>query len=217
MIKLYIYDHCPYCVKARMIFGLKKIPFQLICLLNDDEKTPVSMIGAKMVPILEIEKGRFMPESLDIVSRVDEQNGPPSVSWKENKKLLGWLDKNSELCYRLAMPRWAQAPLEEFKTQKARDYFQKKKENYIGPFKNCLRDTKALIAEAKKELSALESFFDTKQKFFEDSLSVNDFHLFAFLRSLSIVQGLSFPEKTKHYSEAMSKNVGIPLHYDIAL
>ncbi|EPT9973233.1 glutaredoxin, partial [Escherichia coli] len=25
-MKLYIYDHCPYCLKARMIFGLKNIP-----------------------------------------------------------------------------------------------------------------------------------------------------------------------------------------------
>ncbi|MDN5160564.1 glutaredoxin, partial [Escherichia coli] len=24
-MKLYIYDHCPYCLKARMIFGLKNI------------------------------------------------------------------------------------------------------------------------------------------------------------------------------------------------
>ena len=23
-MKLYVYDHCPFCVRARMIFGLKK-------------------------------------------------------------------------------------------------------------------------------------------------------------------------------------------------
>ncbi|MDU1427151.1 MAG: glutaredoxin, partial [Klebsiella michiganensis] len=27
-MKLYIYDHCPFCLKARMIFGLKNIPVE---------------------------------------------------------------------------------------------------------------------------------------------------------------------------------------------
>ncbi|POU69340.1 glutaredoxin, partial [Pantoea sp. PSNIH4] len=27
-MKLYIYDHCPFCVKARMIFGLKNLPVE---------------------------------------------------------------------------------------------------------------------------------------------------------------------------------------------
>lgn len=216
-MKLYIYDHCPYCVKARMIFGFKKIPFKLICLLNDDEKTPISMIGVKMVPILETKKSHFMPESLDIVSYIDEQNGQPVVLWKEDKKLLAWINKNSELCYELAMPRWVQAPLKEFKTKGARDYFQKKKESYIGPFKNCLDNTKALIEEMQKELTILEAFFKKKQSFFESSLSVNDFHLFAFLRSLSIVKGLPFPEKVNHYCEKISKTTNIPLHQSIAI
>ncbi len=49
-MKLYIYDHCPFCVKARMIFGLKNIPVELNVLQNDDEATPTRMIGQKMVP-----------------------------------------------------------------------------------------------------------------------------------------------------------------------
>ena len=36
-MKLYIYDHCPFCLKARMIFGLKNLPVELVTLLNDDE------------------------------------------------------------------------------------------------------------------------------------------------------------------------------------
>ena len=51
-MKLFIYDHCPFCVKARMIFGLKRQPIRLVTLLNDDETTPFNLIGTKMVPIL---------------------------------------------------------------------------------------------------------------------------------------------------------------------
>ena len=50
-MKLYIYDHCPYCLKARMIFGLKNIPVELHVLLNDDAETPTRMVGQKQVPI----------------------------------------------------------------------------------------------------------------------------------------------------------------------
>lgn len=52
-MKLFIYDHCPFCVKARMIFGLKDLPVRLVTLLSDDEITPTSMIGKKMAPILQ--------------------------------------------------------------------------------------------------------------------------------------------------------------------
>ena len=45
---LYVYDHCPFCVRARMIFGLKKIPHQLVFLDNDDIETPTSLVGKKV-------------------------------------------------------------------------------------------------------------------------------------------------------------------------
>ena len=215
-MKLYIYDHCPYCVKARMIFGFKKKPVKLVCLLNDDEKSPVSMIGVKMVPILETKKGAFMPESMDIVSYIDKLDNSPSIQWEEDKSLAGWLSKNSLICYQLAMPRWLNAPLKEFQTKKARDYFQNKKEAYIGSFKAQLDKSENLIAQMSKQLQELEKYFKENQKFFKSKLSENDFHLFAFLRSLSIVKGLSFPEKTQRYAERLSRLSNIPLHYSIA-
>ena len=51
-MKLYIYDHCPFCVRARMIFGLRDVAVDEETLLNDDEDTPIGLIGAKQVPIL---------------------------------------------------------------------------------------------------------------------------------------------------------------------
>lgn len=29
-MKLYVYDHCPFCTKARMIFGLKSLPLMTL-------------------------------------------------------------------------------------------------------------------------------------------------------------------------------------------
>lgn len=222
-MKLYIYDHCPYCVKARMIFGFHNQNMELVYLPNDDEKTPISMIGEKMVPILELSKQKFMPESLDIISFIDKNSKKPMLTKKQNKALSSWLNTNSSLCYQLAMPRWPQAPLEEFKTKSARDYFIKKKEAYIGPFEDCLNNTDVLLSQIEEALEKLSSLFDsdfnTKKgmTFINGSLSLDDFHLFVFLRSLSIVKALKFPSFVKKYMDFISEKSKTPLHFDIAL
>ena len=200
-----------------MIFGLKNQPVEIKPLLNDDEKTPYSMIGLKMVPILEYESKQFMPESIDIINFIDKKHPPRQVQNSENSKLLDWISKNNGTCYQLAMPRWVKAPLEEFKTQSARDYFESKKTAYIGSFKDCLKESPALIDKMEEELELLESFFEKQHSFFENQLSLNDFHLFAFLRSLSLVKGLAFPKKVNFYMKEMSKASQVPLHTDIAL
>lgn len=51
-MKLYIYDHCPFCVRARMAAGLFGADVEEVVLANDDEATPIGMIGAKQVPVL---------------------------------------------------------------------------------------------------------------------------------------------------------------------
>lgn len=216
MLTLYHYDHCPYCVKARMIFGLKHIPFQLKALLYDDEITPHSFIGAKMLPILKTEK-EYMPESLDIVRYVDDHFNRPLVNWREDTQLNQWLDKCGDNSYFLAMPRWVKAPLEEFKTPSSREYFQRKKEQHIGPFPEALNNTKSLIEEMEECLKELETLFSNKDKYWKSQLSVNDFHLFAYLRMLSIVKDISFPEKVASYMKTLSEESKLPLHHSIAL
>lgn len=62
-MKLYIYDHCPFCVRARMIFGLKNMEIEQIVLLDNDYETPIRMIGKKMLPILEKDDGSYNIES----------------------------------------------------------------------------------------------------------------------------------------------------------
>ena len=46
-MRLYTYEHCPYCVRARMIFGLKNIPVDVIVLANHHEDTPMQLVGRK--------------------------------------------------------------------------------------------------------------------------------------------------------------------------
>ncbi len=215
-MKLYIYDHCPYCVKARMIFGLKNIDFHLVTLQNDDEKTPTSMIGTKMVPILEKDDGSFIPESMDIVYYIDNNYGEKILnSYNENQDLAEWLIESRSYLYRLCMPRWAKAKLEEFKSKSAIDYFTKKKESMIGSFEENLAISAELIKQAEFSLDKLEKLIEAKGD--KGEFTEDDIHLFAALRSLTIVKGLKFPEKVAEYTDKLSKSSKIPLHWDLAI
>ena len=217
-MKLFIYDHCPYCVRARMIFGIKNLPVQLVTLLNDDEKTPKSLIGQKMVPILEKAPKSFMPESMDIVTFVDKSHPPAIVSAKEDKALVDLLHSIRDSYYSLTMPRWSSSNMEEFKTPSAKAYFQRKKENMIGSFFQAVKNTSIFKKEINHVLLEIEDKMPAKKPWYEGSqLSFNDFYLFAFLRGLSIVKELNFPPLLAKYAQRVSKTAKVPLNHSIAL
>lgn len=214
--RLFIYDHCPYCVKARMIFGLKNQALENIILLNDDEKKPISMIGQKMVPILEKENGTFMPESLDIIKYIDNKMSAPMVAWEEDSALMDTLHQARVGYYSLVMPRWVQSSMEEFKTESARRYFQNKKEQIIGSFFSALEKTEHFKKSISKVLESLALKLPASYEWYKgDQITLNDFHLFAFLRGLSIVKDLPFPEVLQKYAVRTAQKTNVPLNTDI--
>ena len=75
---------------------MKKIPFKLNFLMNDDVVTPTRMTGKKVLPILELE-GAAMSESLDIVAKIDAIGAPILAKAAERKDIDQWLTDNKEL------------------------------------------------------------------------------------------------------------------------
>lgn len=216
-MKLYIYDHCPYCVKARMIFGYKNILFDMVTLLNDDEKTPIQLIGQKMVPILS-DGEKNIPESLDIIKLIDEKTAPLFMSDEPmSEPLNSWLSGSRDYVYLLAMPRWVKSDLEEFETKGAIDYFTKKKEAYIGSFTEHFNNSTLYIEKANKHLLELEKMMTDSNYFLGDQASINDINLFATLRALSITEGIFYPKKVLAYMKKQEELTKIPLHIDIAI
>lgn len=99
-----------------MIFGLKNIPVELNVLQNDDEATPTRMIGQKMVPILQKDDSRYLPESMDIVHYVDNLDGKPLLTGKRNPAIEEWLRKVNGYVNQLLLPRFAKSAFDEFST-----------------------------------------------------------------------------------------------------
>ncbi|QUY46371.1 glutaredoxin 2 [Serratia plymuthica] len=213
-MKLFIYDHCPFCVKARMIFGLKNLPVRLVTLLNDDEATPISMIGKKMAPILQKDDGSYLPESMDIVRYIDNLDGRPLLTGKTNPAIADWLQRVGTYSAKLLLPRIANADFEEFATDSARQYFVHKKQAAIGDFAEHLANSADLIAELEIDLQALSSLIVAPDAV-NGTLSEDDIQLFPLLRSLSIVAGVTLPENVEAYRNRMAQRSDVPLLLDM--
>ncbi|MEW3405820.1 glutaredoxin 2 [Escherichia coli] len=210
-MKLYIYDHCPYCLKARMIFGLKNIPVELHVLLNDDAETPTRMVGQKQVPILQKDDSRYMPESMDIVHYVDKLDGKPLLTGKRSPAIEEWLRKVNGYANKLLLPRFAKSAFDEFSTPAARKYFVDKKEASAGNFADLLAHSDGLIKNISDDLRALDKLI-VKPNAVNGELSEDDIQLFPLLRNLTLVAGINWPSRVADYRDNMAKQVMLPTY-----
>lgn len=215
-MKLYVYDHCPFCVRPRMIFGLKNLAVDLVTLLNDDEDTPIGLVGKKVVPILVKDDGSAMPESLDIVKYIDENYGEKLLSEEIRPEINEWIKQVGSYYYRLLHPRVIQLGLAEYATQSAVDYFVKKKTESIGDFSQNLANSAEYLAKLTQDLTTLESLIVSEESA-NGRLSLEDILLFPMLRNLTCVKDLSFPPKVKAYVEKMAELSKIDLYTDRAV
>lgn len=216
-MKLYIYDHCPFCVRARMIFGLRGLPLETENLMNDDEATPIGMIGAKQVPILQKEDGSFMGESLDIVRYVDEQAGQGRLKEDIRPELQAWLDKVGEYNNKLVQPRTVKIGLPEFATPEAVKYFVDKKEQNIGNFDTNLNKTAQYLERINTDLLALDGLISNEGVGVNREAAMEDILLFPILRNLTVTRGIEWPQNVMDYLMRMSEAGGVDLYFDRAL
>ncbi|BDH46310.1 glutaredoxin 2 [Salmonella enterica subsp. enterica serovar Choleraesuis] len=209
-MKLYIYEHCPFCLKARMIFGLKNIPVDIQVLANDDEATPIKMIGQKMVPILQKDDSRYMAESMDIVHYVDKLDGKPLLTGARNPAIETWLRGVNGYVNRLLLPRFVRTPFEEFATPASRASFQARKEATLGSFDEHMAHSAGLIKNISADLRALDKLI-VQPNAVNGELSEDDIDLFPLLRNLTLVAGVDYPTRVAAYRDNMATQTQINL------
>ncbi len=216
MLKLYIYEHCPFCVRARMIFGLKNLPVELVVMLNDDEQTPQRLIGKKIAPILMKEDGSCMAESLDIVDYIDNKDHQPLLTGGSRSEIADWLRHVNEYVNKLILPRVAAAPFEEFATPEARQYYSTKKQAMVGDFDELKQHSAGLIKKVSDDLRKLDKLI-VQPNAVNGELSLDDILLFPLLRNLSLVAGIEYPSRVADYRNNMAKQTQINLLSSVAI
>ncbi|WP_025235634.1 glutaredoxin 2 [Mannheimia sp. USDA-ARS-USMARC-1261] len=215
-MKLYVYDHCPYCVRARMVLGLKDLLVELVMIANDDEATPIGLVGKKVVPILVKEDGTAMPESLDIVRYVDTHYSNPMITDNIRPEIEQWVSKLSKVYNHLLLPRFVKLDLAEFAKQSAIDYFVKKKTENIGDFEQNLAETGKHIATVQPLIDDLSDLIKS-EKALNGELSLEDIIVFPMLRNLTCVKALQFPPKVLDYINKMAELSKIDLYFAKAI
>lgn len=215
-MKLYYYDHCPFCTRARMIFGFHNLAVSTEVLANDDEETPNKLIGKKMLPILIKEDGTAMGESLDIVRYINDRAAQP-LDEQVRPELEALLDQLGKTSHYLVIPRTTKIDYPEFAEPSARAYYDKKKAEMIGDFAEHLARTESYLEDIKPTLEELDRLILKSDAAKGKAPSMEDILLFPVLRGLSTVKGIAFPAHTRDYLENISKQTGIPLMFDQAV
>ena len=105
---LYVYDHCPFSVRARVLLGLKKVDYHLVFMESHDFDTPMALVGAKQAPILQFPLGSAMGESMDIAKYVDQHYGGPPIlaASADRPELKQWIEETQPIINQLCTPRY---------------------------------------------------------------------------------------------------------------
>jgi glutaredoxin 2 len=201
---------------GRFNIGVKKVPVDLVTILNDDVETPTKLIGQKIVPILVKENGEAMPESLDIVRYINAHYGEKVLSETVRPQIEDWLKQVGSYHNHLVLPRFTRLGLPEYATQSAVNYFTENKEKSIGNFADNLANTDTYLARLAPDLIQLADLIQSDTAL-NGNLSLEDILVFPILRNLTCVKGINFPPKVKNYVETMSRLSNVPLYWDNAI
>lgn len=237
--KVYVYDHCPFCVRVRMALGYKNIKHEVVFMGNDDVKTPTDLVGKKMAPILVMpDDDLTMPESLDICKYFDESDrfGPTNtiLPATDRTDIKAWQKGLQTTLRMLTRPRYMVTALPEFMQQDGKDFFVKG--HQLPPYEkadwkeNLSMETKwelysdALATKTDEHLPALnaalvelDGMIFSKEFCSEGGFSYDDIDLWSRLRSISLVKGAAFPAGVKAYMDYHAEQCDCPLYWNMAV
>jgi len=244
---LYVYDHCPFCVRVRLALGVKNIKYTVQFLANDDIPTPTKLIGKKIAPIFAIpEDDLVMGESLDIIEKVDSEKRFGSTGQilpaSGRKDFKEWQKSVQTLLRKLQRPRYvATGLLPEFQQLDGRHAFIKN--HQLPPYEKAewkgdgtsenpgmsmetklqlyaeamATDPTSMVEELNVKLVELDDILYSEHFCSEGGVSMDDIDLWARLRSITIVKGIQWPTKLRAYMDNLSALGDVPLYDEMAL
>ncbi len=217
-MKLYLYEHCPYCVRVEMVAHYRHVPVEKVWLANDDEASCRRLIGSKQVPILEFDDGRAMAESLDIAQVLDQLGSAHHEMREETDFSLRCrtlLDQVQLAICCLLFPRDIAIGCPEFATEAAREYFRSRKEVLIGrSFARALAESSEHIRQVEQVLARMPVPPLPGEQ--GNTLGWDDVMIFPTLRNLGMVRGLQFPPALRRYVDEVTRLSGVPSYFERA-
>ncbi|GMH72941.1 hypothetical protein TrRE_jg9275 [Triparma retinervis] len=239
---VHVYDHCPFCVRVRLAFGIKNVKFRLDFLGNDDVERPTSLVGKKIAPIYSFpQDDLIMGESMDIIKLVDSDPrfGPTSAILPATSRtdIKAWQKSVQTLLRTLQRPRYvATGLMPEFQQIDGRHAFIKN--HQLPPYEKkewkeggmsmdsklelyasaMASDPSASIASLNAALVELDGMVHCPTHCSDvGGISYDDIDLWSRLRSITIVKGVVWPGKLREYMDNLSAMGDVPLYDEMAL
>ncbi|NOH26891.1 glutathione S-transferase N-terminal domain-containing protein [Vibrio mediterranei] len=219
-MKLHVFDSCPYCVRVKVLIGLKGLDCQINPMVLG--QLPDSVEGKLekfSVPILEEsdpENGEstIMTESLDIFRKLDSIGTPLFFSYEPLEKVVELLGKLQQAKAPLSYPRMPLMNLPELSSEEALKMFRTSREEAFGQtLEQAIDNTAQYIPGVEKVVEELEQAL-MPQAFIngDRNLNIDDVVAFAELRNLTMVGEFNFSEQMQAYLDVISSRSNVPLY-----
>ncbi len=216
-MKLFVFEHCPFCIRAIMAANFKKLGVEFVYLQNHDVDARVEKVGANMVPILQKPDGSYMAESLDVVKYLDESDGNPCIEpATKQEQIAAWNESVNGVEGPLVYPRWMRIVLPEFGSEEAKAWFTMNKSKMISmSFEDAMAKTDTFLPKINEALKTIDWLTLPSEN--DNKLSYDDICFYPTLRNLTVIKGIEFPAKVKQYIDEVTALTDIPVYYDVAV
>jgi len=239
MLTLHLYDHCPFCTRVELALAHHGVSYNRTLYhygegsdMWNPEGGPIPLMGKKVLPVLELEDGSKIGESLDIVAylgktygnsqllkglTVTDADGYTGASFSsDNNELSDWEKRFGKVKSPLTRPRITQMThLTDWADERDIAYARRKYERMGFSYDDAERDFVKLSGEMNELLVELDVIVAK----FSSEFAMDDCTLLPNLRTLGVVKGIVWPEKLKSYVtssfEGCKKN-GCDLYFDHA-
>ncbi|OIN83004.1 glutaredoxin 2 [Francisella sp. TX07-6608] len=214
-MKIYLYHHCPYCIKVRLVADLSNFDYQMIILANDDEKAHIDRIGSKQVPFLEKDNGTFIKESDEICKFIAKVQNFEIAESTIDDFVKGCIADLEPHYRRIIYPRIPHHPRNEcdFPTQSAKEYFINKKSQYIGDFDALLRNPPYDSIRAINQILAKIDPFIKTPFINGEKFSWDDINIFPIFFILTMSKDLlEIPTNITNYIKNIEAKTNIELY-----
>ncbi|WP_029147015.1 glutathione S-transferase [Methylophilus sp. 5] len=162
---LYSYRRCPYAMRARMALWSAKIQLEVREVSLRDKPAHLLQISPKgTVPVLQLEEGSILEQSLDIMQWALAQSDPQ-----------GWLDADHDAVNRLIAINDGE--------------FKKALDRYKYPERYPEQSQLVYRQQGEQFLQMLETALQQHRFLLGDSASVADVAIFPFIRQFAAVDG----------------------------
>lgn len=214
-MKLFVFEHCPFCIRAMMVANYKKINTEFVYLQNHDVDARIEKVGANMVPILQKPDGSYMAESLDVVVYLDAADGKPELEPStEADKIAAWCAQSN--ADPLIFPRLMQIEQPEFASEEAKAWFTKNKSRMINMgFDEAMARSEEFLTALNVHLKQIDWLTLPSER--DNKLSYDDVTFYPPLRGLTIIEGIDFPQRVRQYIDEVTALTRISLYDDVAL